>query len=93
MFLFSRAACTCVRFDDALLRSLLELLIVFAHLHQLGQHVVAMLEQHVNIGSGLIHRALHLNQVVVQADTVDQCHDADAKKDQGNAHVNFLKDG
>ena len=65
----------CPRLDDALQGFLLELLILFAHLDQLGQFIVPLLEQHVNIGPGLGNTMFACNQSVIQLDAIDDEHD------------------
>ena len=66
--------------------ALLELLVLLAHLDQLGQLVMALLEQHVDVGPGLGHGVFDADQMVVQADAVDQQHGDDAEKNQ-HSHI------
>lgn len=70
--------------------ALLELFVLLAHLGQLGQLVMALFEQHIDIGPGLGRGVFDTDQMVVQADAVDQQHGEDAQKNQQN-HVLSLK--
>ena len=74
------------RLDDLLQGGLLELLVLLAHLDQLGQLVVALLEQHVDVRPCLGDGVLDVDQMVVQADAVEQ-QDCDDAEENQCAHV------
>ena len=65
---------------------MLELFVLLAHLDQLGQLIMPLLEQHVYVGPCLGHGVFYADQMVVQADTVDQQYRDNAEKNQ-NSHI------
>ena len=69
------------RLGHARERVLLELLVLAAHLDQLGEFVVALLEQHVDVGPGLGEVVLELHQAVVDHHAVHQREDDEAEED------------
>ena len=65
----------CPRLDDALQGFLLELFILLAYLDQLGQFIVPLLEQHINIRPRLGDSMLARDQPVIQHDAIDADND------------------
>ena len=79
----SRAQVHSARRDHALQRARFELLVLLADLDQLGQFVVALLEQHVDVRPGLGNSVLDLNQIVIDDNCVDNDHSDEAEEQNG----------
>ena len=82
ILLLARSLHLRTRFDDLLQRGLLEFLVLPAHLDQLGQLVMALFQQHIDIRPRLGNGVFDVDQMVVQGDAVDQQDSDDAEKNQ-----------
>ena len=73
-FLFDRAGLLVLAagLRDFGQRIALELHVTLGDVEQLGQFIVPLLEQHINVGPGLINVILDRNQTVVNRDQIDE---------------------
>ncbi|MCY1361031.1 hypothetical protein D9M69_476820 [compost metagenome] len=76
--------------DHPLQGGLLVLHVLLAGLHQLGQFLVTLLEQHVDVRPGLAHPVLEAHQAVVERHRIGGQEDEDDdQRNTGQAHAGF----
>ena len=92
IMLFASTGNGATRCNHPLQRRAFVLHVLLAGFHQLGQFVVSLLEQHVDVRPGLAHAMLEAYQPVVQRHRVGAEQDEDNDDDHGGqAHAVFSR--